>query len=273
MARKRDWQSHFNMAAAKLEWAKHHIDQLNLKSTAYLEGRLKMRIRRHYMGYDLLAVKYHAGLPYDFGLMIGDITNNLRACLDYIIWELVAPHKPKKPNNICFPFPKNFDGLERGIKEGLEHLAGEKAERIIREAKPYPGGDDELYGLHRLTRMDKHRIIALVTDYLHLHAFKGEKGNPSKPRIEFDEVRMGHGPDLLREIPISGMRGLRINRDGSVDHRQFDITFHIVFEERMPFAGLSVLPTLAALAKKIEGLLVKFDDAYPSRYLPNNFKF
>jgi hypothetical protein len=266
------WQSHFHMARAKLEWVKHHIDQLNIQAAAYLGERLKLHIGYDYRGDQLLKVKYHGEMPYSFGLMIGDIANNLRACLDYIIWELVAPNNPKRPNNICFPFPKKFEGLEREIKDGLEHLAGPHAERIIREAKPYPGGDDELYGLHRLTRLDKHRIITLVSDYVRVHALKGQEGNPFKPRVEFNNLRMGHGPNLMRDIHISGMQGLEIRRDGSVDQNQFDVTFHIVFEERMPLAGLSVLPTMIGLVKKVEGLLAQFDAAYPSRFLPNDYQ-
>jgi hypothetical protein len=39
---------------------------------------------------------------------------------------------------------------------------GEEAKEVIRRLKPYKGGDDDLWLLHRLNNIDKHRTIFTV---------------------------------------------------------------------------------------------------------------
>jgi hypothetical protein len=262
----------FLSAYAKLQWAKHHIDQLNVQSTAFLRERLVLYVRKDAsFGDRTMSVKYKGYLPPTFGLMIGDIITNLRDTLDHIVWELVSPNLTAEhaPESVRFPFPKRKESLGRVIKESLIDLAGPDARRIVCETRPHPEGDDELYSLHALSNMVKHRIVAIVSDYVHLQGLKAQDRYPFKPYVPFNDLRMGHGPNLLRDIHTFGMGHLKVRKDNTVDHDQFDMTFHIVFEQDQPFAGLSVVPTLIALAKKVEGILGKFDAAYPSVYSPH----
>jgi hypothetical protein len=263
------WQP-FHSADIKLQWAKQYIDHLDVQSVAYLRKRFELRVGRDSFGQTVMRVKYHGELPPHFGLMVGDIVTNLRDVLDHIIWDIVAPKlgPQDKPGRVCFPFLDTGLGegkrLISAIEKALIHLAGPDAVRIVHDARPYPGeygGDAELYGLHRLASLVKHRNIAFVSDYAHIHGVKA-KERSHRPYIPLNNLRMGHGAKLESDIQIHGL-GLKVNERNMIDNDQFDMTFHIVFAQGQPFAGLPVLPTMIALVKKVEGLLADFDKAYP----------
>jgi hypothetical protein len=124
--------------------------------------------------------------------------------------------------------------------------------------------------LNDLANMDKHRIIAIVSDYVHLQGVKRAVGDSRKP-IEFNDLRMGHGPGLARDIHIA-MMGIKVGQHGSVDHNQFDMSFHIMFSQGQPFSGFTVIPNLTKLAHKVEDILAKFDKAYPSQFASGYFE-
>jgi hypothetical protein len=262
----------FPSAYAKLQWAKGHIEQLETRSSAYLRERLKLTVHRDFMGQLIMTVTYQGDLPANFGLMIGDIATNLRSTLDHIIWHIVSPHltADDREEDVSFPFPKTKDRLEKSIKKTLIDRAGPEAAAIIRNIKPYPRGDDDLWTLNKLANSDKHRILAIVSDYVQLHGVRRKEGHGREP-IEFNDLKMGHGPGLVRDLHINGT-GIRVGQHGNVDHEQLDMTFHIMFSEGQPFSGLSVLPTLTTLAHKVEDILAKFDEAYPSHFAPGYFE-
>jgi hypothetical protein len=157
----------FPSAYAKLQWAKRHIEQLDSQSDAYLRERLKFTVHEDFLRQPVMTVTYQGELPANFGLMIGDVVTNLRATLDHIIiWYLVSAHLTAndRETNIRFPFPRLKSGLNRAIKDALIDRGGPDAVRLVQEIEPYPGGDDELCTLNELANMDKHRIIAIVSD-------------------------------------------------------------------------------------------------------------
>lgn len=261
----------FPSAYLKLQWAKRHLEQLDSLSDAYLRERLKLTVGRDFLGQLVMRVKQEHALPANFGLMIGDVATNLRATLDHIVWYLVFPHltSEDREESVAFPFSKNEGRLKSNIEKAMIERAGPAASKIIRDIKPYPGGDDILCGLNTLANRDKHRIVAIVSDHVQLHGIRTKTGDARKP-IKFENLRMGRGPGLTHSIHISGM-AVKVSSNGSVDHDQFDMTFHIVFSEGQPFSGLSVVPTLRTLAQKVEEILTKFDTAYPSQFAPGHF--
>ena len=261
----------FPSAFAKLQWAKRHIEQLDSQSNAYLRERLKLTVQDS-MRQRVMTVTYQGELPTNFGLMIGDVATNLRATLDHIIWYLVSPHltADDRQEDVSFPFPRTKDRLEKAIKNALINRAGPRAADIIRDIQPYPNGDDDLWNLNKLANSDKHRIIAIVSDYFQLHSVRRKEGDRREP-TEFNDLKMGHGPGLLRDLHINGT-GINVGPNGNVDHAQLDMTFHIKFSEGHLFSGLTVVPTLTTLANKVEIILAKFDEAYPSLLAPQYFE-
>lgn len=205
-------------------------------------------------------------LPNEFGLMIGDIATNLRAVLDHIVWALVSPNltSEDRKEDVGFPFVRERAALKRHIKRSMIERAGPKATELIDAIAPYPGGDDDLYELHTLSNNYKHRLVAVVSDFVELHRVIDVKGK-RKP-VDLGGIRLGAGPGLHRSMNIFG-KGIAIARDGTVDPSQFEMTFHLAFADEGPFPRQPVIPTLTKLSIRVGDILSQFEGHFPSLQL------
>jgi hypothetical protein len=94
----------------------------------------------------------------------GDVIQNLRTALDHLANQLilVAGNHPTSAN--CFPISKDFTAYEKDKARRVEGMRAEAKEAIDR-VKPYGGGNDFLWRLHRLNIIDKHRLLFTVDNY------------------------------------------------------------------------------------------------------------
>src|SRR6266404_5465520 len=196
----------FRDAAAKLEWAKRRIQELDLQSTEYLRSHWVFYERRSTgpLHERLLSIRYTKPVPLRFGLMIGDVANNLRSALDHMVWEVVGPYKPKNAKAVQFPFAERPQDLSKKIKTHFIYLAGPEAERIVGLHQ----GD--LFGLDQLNNKDKHRLITVLGDVAEIRGLKGEEGNPHKPYVRFEGLNMSHAPGDVRDLMLGGFGAGRI---------------------------------------------------------------
>src|SRR5262249_11208554 len=124
-------------------------------------------------GMRALCVNLDTSVPKDFPLIIGDAVHNLRSALDHLTWDVVSPCKPPRPGDVQFPFCRKADAFEAALTHRQINLAGQETVEKFRALKPYPGGDDALYALHRLDIADKHQLILTIRalmafDYLNV---------------------------------------------------------------------------------------------------------
>lgn len=88
--------------------------------------------------------------------LVGDILNNLRSALDYVVWQLAESPSLKNQFPI-FSTPKGFEGKCKRYLHSVpaEHWAAFEA------YQPYPGRDAnaELGRLATLNDADKHRLL------------------------------------------------------------------------------------------------------------------
>ncbi len=124
-------------------------------------------------------------IPPEFALIAGDAIHNYRAALDQLIWEIIGPLNPPSPKLVQFPFGENAKSFESVINTRQIQRAGKKVVQAIRDTKPYPEGNGELYWLHELDILDKHKLVIGVQPLIAPGAF-------SKDRIEtsFDLARL-----------------------------------------------------------------------------------
>lgn len=94
-------------------------------------------------------------------LLIGDGVHNLRAALDHMIWQLVIANGQSPTTRNEFPI---FDSEAKYMKGSKRKLIGisETARRLIQGLKPYKGGNDALWLLHRMDIIDKHRHLNVL---------------------------------------------------------------------------------------------------------------
>lgn len=93
---------------------------------------------------------------------VGDIVHNLRSSLDHLACAMVLEGGGKVTNSIYFPLAESEAAFEKRIVNGC--LLGARASdiNVVRQLKPYRGGADRLFQLHRLDNIDKHRRILVV---------------------------------------------------------------------------------------------------------------
>ena len=148
-----------NFIAAKIERADKHIKEFDAALQAFnaTDPYVLVRERDLQAGKVLYRVTKAAPVPLPICAIAGDVLQNLRSALDYMACALV-PH----PNTgIYFPILAKaptpdqlktcFDGKIKG--------ANQKVVEIVASFKPHKGGNDVLWRLHELNRIDKHRLL------------------------------------------------------------------------------------------------------------------
>src|SRR5258708_2591931 len=105
-------------------------------------------------------------MPFDVVVLAGEIIHNLRSALDHLAWQLVETAGNVPSSDTMFPILLSLDGYESS-KIGKVKGMRPEAIKAIDRLKPYKGGNDELWRIHELDIIDKHRtLFSVAHDYL-----------------------------------------------------------------------------------------------------------
>ena len=106
-------------------------------------------------------------LPARFGLIAGDFLQNLRSCLDYLVWQLALSNRavPSKRDS-AFPVCKSEDSWRKCYKRKLCGVP-ENAAKIIESLQPYTArqmgnSPQPMEILDELTNENKHRQVLMT---------------------------------------------------------------------------------------------------------------
>jgi hypothetical protein len=99
--------------------------------------------------------------PPRLALIAGDVTHNLRASLDLLIWQLIEANGVTPDRKDAFPITDSEEAFEKVVSV-MERRISKEAVETLRAVKPYTGGNDDLWRLHHLDIADKHRVLAIV---------------------------------------------------------------------------------------------------------------
>jgi hypothetical protein len=94
-------------------------------------------------------------LPIDAAAVIGDCIHNLRAAYDFIAYAI------RRKDRVAFPVIDVPDTkkLESEIRRIMKADATRAVIDLIKRCEPYKGGNSPIWVLHRLDRVDKHRLL------------------------------------------------------------------------------------------------------------------
>jgi|ERR1022692_593825 hypothetical protein len=167
-------------ARLKVVRAQEHITALKIEIRAYLDKepyKIEIEKRKDHGTGEMVAVpKIDITIPPPLHLsaVIGDCITNVRASLDYIIWELVVRYfsppldVTKSAERRLTYFPISADPLS--IMGRLDSLAkrGIPAAAIdeIKAVQPQNRGYEPLRWIDRLVSVDKHRMPLLLLSYV-----------------------------------------------------------------------------------------------------------
>jgi hypothetical protein len=189
-------------------------------------------------------------MPEDIPLVIGDAIHNLRTALDFVATEIIERAGRDTGPRVKFPFYPNKKELicSPPIREIEATSQTDIVSLIINDIRPYPGGNDSLYALHKLDITDKHHFLVpnvSVTELRHVNLDVG------KAKFRGYTLRVSHG-GVLNVVGMSGVFDMQGNGDPAFD---------VLFQDG-PLNGRSVIPTLHQLSQLVTGTVDAIEKAY-----------
>lgn len=235
---------------AKVERAHEHIDDLESTTRFFFErhgNSFHCDVQRE-AGDVVVRVSRSDPLPTRWSTMIGDAVHNLRSALDLLVYQLVVVNAEVPTTETGFPVAASANRLE-AMAERKVKGASQGAIQLIRATNPYPGGNDALWQLHRLSIADKHRLLVVVGTAV--IAFQESVDNVVWAGSDVEDWG---GPIYLED----GMEMFRIPCDDLKGHRYVQFSLQVAFGKGEIVEGQPVVPTLRELANAVEQVLEAF---------------
>jgi hypothetical protein len=245
----------------KVKRAKHHIGELDGRIETFFRGGADpypvIREDDPKTGDLVFKLGKCTAVPPDFAAIFGDVLQNLRTALDHLAWQLVIANG-KKPidGQTGFPIAETSDKFEASFDRKVEGMS-QGAIRMIRALKPYGGGNEDLWGLHSLNNVDKHRSLFVVGAS---HTGIGMDFSKHFPGMDLPPTRFFLKPADYAWPLKDGTELFRIFKDSrspQVDENP-EFTFQIAFGDAEVMQGEPLLPPLHQLADLIDAIVLTF---------------
>ena len=122
--------SRFASSWLKVDRAKHHINELNIRIAAYNERKPhRLVVEQDPQGSNhLWTIRIREAIPEDLPLLIGDAIHNLRASIDHLIYRSVVLNRHTPTTMTAFPFWGERETLDAAIKR--RHVADAGADVV-----------------------------------------------------------------------------------------------------------------------------------------------
>ncbi|MFF6873583.1 hypothetical protein [Streptomyces sp. NPDC012450] len=233
----------------KFDRSRHHTSELAKEITAYLtrepfavdeeedtQGDLVYRVR----------VREHP--PIGLSLTLGDAVHNARSALEHLAWQLVEAGGGTPGRDTGFPIAKSETAFSEICKKYLKG-ASPAAVTAIQSLRPFLGGDDRFWKLHRLDIADKHHLL-LTAGAAH-RSVNVSFGLPGA-----GEVRLGLLPE--RTYPLQDgteiYRVMKAARESAAQGvgGEPSFSFEVAFGDDAVVSGEPVMPTIGDLVDGVE---------------------
>jgi hypothetical protein len=201
-------------------------------------------------GDEIQKIDVRSPIPDDFVLTTGDAVHNLRSALDHLACRLVLAGGGEVTSQTYFPICKTAPKYEAESKGKIKGMSP-AAVSYIDGLQPYQGGNDDLWTLHELDIIDKHKLL-IVAAY-----------GPSSVMIAAPTTPAGqHVAEVIGPIGLQPNKRLALLPDGTVVGRipkgKTDVNFYIApeiaFREPEIVEGKAVVPFLHQLAGLVSGI-------------------
>jgi hypothetical protein len=248
---------------AKIERAKEHVGNLEVSINAFKSEPFI----RNYNRYS----KPPRSIEQEstrWAVIVGEVVHQLRSALDHLACQLVEANGGTVTKQTRFPILESAKDSEARI-EGLLKGASIKAIRFIKALKPYNGGNQHLFALHRLNLADKHRLLITVG------AVRESVSDPASTQaIRYKDKGIRLVPqraDGTFEVEFADTDTFPLEDDAEIFRRIYkaelypnaNLTFEIVFGEKGVFDREPLVPSLLNLTNIIEGIIETIFNALP----------
>ena len=237
-------------ARLKIERAKKHIADLDSERLAFLGTRDYRGVPKFDPAEDktVFVLEELPEIPESMGAILGDAAHNLRTALDYLACELVRSAGKEPGGGVYFPIS---DSAEKYKTESDRKTKGvpDDAKKMIDSIHPYFGGNNALWALHKLDKVDKHKLVPTVA----MRVGRWGINLTSEPT----EISMAFPTPLEKGDVIGWVAG---NHEAD---RQMSVTADITFGEPEILEGRPMIETLTELVQVIEKIISYFEGHYP----------
>jgi hypothetical protein len=146
----------------KFARARGLVDELAQEVERFLAaGPYRLEQQEESSGDLVIRVRVLAEPPVEWSVIIGDAVHNARSALDYLAYALVEQNAGTADERTYFPIGDKRVGYGDKLRSGLRGASKESRD-AVRALQPWRGGDDQLWRLHRLDIIDKHRLLVPV---------------------------------------------------------------------------------------------------------------
>jgi hypothetical protein len=250
----------YNKLIRKIVRADKHISDLQIECDRFKESRpYIIDINRDSQtGETVYYLRCIEPIPCDIALIAGDVLNNLRSALDHVMWHFASQHAPV-PNEKSVYFPilgsaVSYDLLLRGEKIAYlrQNIIG-----VLDTIKPYKGGNDLLWKLHKLNNLDKHRLLIPVA-----HTYTGRTETAAELDVSRDRWTRERpneifiAADISRVVPVAtGGQLLNVGDEILRIKSELDEQPKLVIEIALAEVGVAegepLIPTLREIGRAV----------------------
>lgn len=235
-------QNPFRSTTAKLDRAKHLTAEIGSIVSSYDGAKLVASDRNGGIGWNLRVTK---PVP-EMAPIVGDAIHNLRAALDHLAVAAVGLNG-RSSRGVYFPFAERAEDLDEMIERRKFHRASPEALNLLRELRPYRGGNEALRGIHDLDVADKHHSLVPVwtgaAQQVPLHVPGGVMHGIRFPILDGFGLahHAGSGAAALAPMPVA---------------------LYLAFHPDNPFGRQEIVPTLESLSQLVRGIIEAFVALY-----------
>jgi hypothetical protein len=187
----------------------------------------------------------HKRPPVEWSLLVGDAVHNARSALDHIAWGLVEAGGGKPTRDTCFPIGDTEAAFNKSAKKALAGAAQSSIDAVS-ALKPWQGGDPNLWRLHQLDIVDKHRLLLAVSS-----ASSGIFLMPNFPNLP-----AGTGTVWIPSLPSGPIHNgdvvLRVEKGAQTPGGpDSGVTFNVTFAPGSIVENQPMMPVLCALIEHV----------------------
>lgn len=251
----------------KIERAKEHFRDLEVEVRSFLMTNPYIVGTKHdpqtrKLIYYLLSIREP---PLRMSTIAGDLIHNLRSALDHLAYNLVIVGGGTPSTQTYFPI---FDDAAR-YKTGCRgKVTGMRPDAIkaIDAIKPYGGGNDTLWRLHKLNNVDKHRLLITVGSAYrsinvgpHMHRImmqtRSEAGFGNADNIPVPDIFLRPADSLF---PLKTGDELFIDAPNAEVNEKMQFRFEVAFGEPQIVEGEPLVETLHQMLDTVDSIVLHF---------------
>jgi hypothetical protein len=254
---------------AKTDRAKKHITDLVAELRAFRDVKpLAIGTKRNPQTRQLIYyVTSIQETPPSIPGILGDILQNLRSALDHLAYQLVlvGTGSAATDAHVYFPIADDIARYENAKRSGQLKGMRPAAVSAIDAVRPYKGGNDTLWRLHRLNNIDKHRVVILAIgagfEGFDVGAHLQRQLERSQPDFA-SKVRGAFPPMFLkpadRQFPLKGGDELFIDGPDAEPNPAMQFRFDVAFGEPGIVEGEPLLRTVQEMAREVDEIVARF---------------